>query len=577
MTARTMVGPTYDGQSAQRAPATDRDRWRVCPGCRSVVYWEKVLRNAGVCQDCGHHLMLGAVERAEQLFDEDSVRPLEISAPSRDVLEFVDTIPYRERLIRAQRSTGLSEAVLCVEATIHGQPVVSAIMEFRFLGGSLSAGVGELITQTAEYSLGTGIPLLLVCASGGARMQEGMHSLLQMAKTAGVLAELDSAGILSIALVTDPTYGGVAASFASLCDVTIAEPAARLGFAGPRVIAQTTGMVLPAGFQTAEFLLERGLIDAVTPRTELRPALSRLLALAEAASTSPPLTGWDCEPGRQGTAALVSDRDAVAPHPDPWQAVGIARDLNRPRGADFIGSLLTSFVELHGDRSGTDCPAIIGGLGMLDRQPVAVIAQQKGRTLEELVAHNFGMASPAGYRKAGRIMRLAARLGIPLITLIDTPGAAPDVHAEESGQAMAVAESIQRMITLRAPTVAVVIGEGGSGGALALGVADRVLLLENAVYSVISPEGCAAILWRDVKAAPQAARALQVDAASLLRHGVIDAIVPEPRGGAHTDYALASSLLKEALSRTVAELVSRPITDIVSRRRTRFREFGDVR
>ena len=561
-------------------PAALPPAWRLCPGCRALLYGEKVMRNAGVCPECGHHFMLTAAERAALLFDEGSVAVLDVSAPSRDALNFVDTMPYRDRLAKARRSTGLTEAVLCVEAAIDGKPVVAAIMDFRFLGGSLGAGVGELITQTAEHSLRTGTPLLLVCASGGARMQEGMHSLMQMAKTAGVLADLDEAGILTIALITDPTYGGVAASFASLCDVTIAEPRARLGFAGPRVIAQTTGGKLPPGFQTAEFLLERGLIDVVIPRPELRPALSGLLTLTCPAGPGPqpapeatPEVAPEAAPAAAPQAGPPPDGE---PSADPWLAVGLARDLGRPRSADFLGSLLSSYLPLRGDRAGADCPAILGGIGMLGRQPVAVVAQQKGRTPKEMMAHNFGMASPAGYRKAGRIMGLAAKLGIPLITLIDTPGAAPGVDAEETGQAMAVAESIRRMLSLRTATLAVVIGEGGSGGALALGVADRVLALQNAVYSVISPEGCAAILWRDAAAAPQAARALQVDAGSLLQHGMIDGIIAEPPGGAHSDHQLATALLDTALREAVADLVSQPVEDLVRRRRKRFREFGDA-
>jgi acetyl-CoA carboxylase carboxyl transferase beta subunit/acetyl-CoA carboxylase carboxyl transferase alpha subunit len=563
MTPQTAVTTTHDSPATCRAPAPGLDRRRICPGCSSVVPWEKILRNAGVCRDCGHHFILGAVERAMQLFDENSGTPLDVSTPSQDVLEFLDTRPYRDQLDTARRSTGLTEAVLCVEAAVDGRPVISAIMDFRFMGGSMSAAVGELITQTAEFSLGTGIPLLLVCASGGARAQEGIHALLQMAKTAAVLAELDGAGILTIALVTDPTYGGAAASFASLCDVTIAEPAARMGFTEPRVIAQASGTALPPGFQTAEFLLDHGLIDAVAHRTQLRSVISRLLAIAEAAYNAPPLLDPVDKPGDHGAAMPYARCDTTAASRDPRQAAGFARDPNRPRGADFIDSLLTSFVELRGDRSGADCPAIIGGIGLLDGQPVAVIAQQKVRNPPELAACGSGADAPAGHRKAGRVMRLAAKLGIPLITLIDTPGTAADVHAEEGGQAMAIAESIRRMITLRTRTVAVVIGEGGSGGALALGMADRVLALENAVYLVAAPN-------------EDAAMALQIDAESLLRHGAIDAIVAEPPHGAHTDPALASSLLKAALSRAMAELAGKPIADIMRRRRERFREFGNL-
>jgi acetyl-CoA carboxylase carboxyl transferase subunit beta len=254
--------------------------------------------------------------------------------------------------------------------------------------------------------------------------------------------------------------------------------------------------------------------------------------------------------------------------------VRLARHLGRPTTLDYAAHLLDWFLELRGDRMSGDCPAIIGGLGLFRGRPVMLIGHQKGHTTNELIARNFGRATPDGYRKVGRHLRLAAKLGIPVITLIDTQGAEPGVRAEEQGQSAAIAENISLMTSLPVPVIAVVTGEGGSGGALALGVANTVLILENAFYSVISPEGCAAILWRTRAAAPQAAAALRIDAASLLSQGVVDGIVAEPADGAHTDAPSAIRMLGHALDAAFGELDHLHPRDLIRLRRTKFRGFG---
>ncbi|MDM4718191.1 acetyl-CoA carboxylase carboxyltransferase subunit alpha [Micromonospora sp. WMMA1363] len=537
--------------------------WVSCGTCRGLTYGPRFDRDLRVCPGCGHHSRLTAGQRIEQLLDPGSVRPLEPPTVSEDPLGFVDSHPYPDRLRAARGSTGLVEAVTCVTGTLMGHPLVAAVMDFRFLGGSLGVGVGAAITAAADTARDIRSPLLLVTASGGARMQEGTLALMQMAKTSQAMAELDEAGILTICLVTDPTYGGVAASFATLGDVVVAEPGARIGFAGRRVIEQTIGHALPEGFQTAEFLLTRGLLDAVVPRSALRPTLARLLAAGTPVGGTPAAT----------RIRLVRD-PAELPVREAADVVAAARHPQRPTTLDYLVQVFDDFLELRGDRASGDCPAIVGGIGRLDGRPVVVIGSQKGRDTAERVQRNFGMALPEGYRKAARLMRLAAKLGLPVVTLVDTPGAHPGVDAEERGQAWVIAETIRLMSRLPVPVVAVVTGEGGSGGALALAVADRVLACAGAMYSVISPEGCAAILWKDPAAAPRAAAALQIGSRDLLRHGIVDAVVPEPPDGAHEDPVTAADLLRAALIESLQEIAAVAATDLVAGRRRRFRRFG---
>ncbi len=264
------------------------------------------------------------------------------------------------------------------------------------------------------------------------------------------------------------------------------------------------------------------------------------------------------------------------PEADAWEQVRRARELSRPTTLDYLTTAFTDFLELHGDRASGDCPAVVGGVGRLDGRPVMVIGQQKGHTAAELARRNFGMPRPSGYRKAARLMRLAEKLRLPVVTLIDTPGAFPGADAEERGQAVAIAENLRLMASLTVPVVTVVIGEGGSGGALALAVANRVLAFSSAVYSVISAEGCAAILWNDPTAAPRAAAALQVGARDLLRLGVVDGVIVEPDGGVGADPLGAADMLRRAVSAALRELDGLAPAQLRADRRARFRQCGSA-
>jgi len=257
-----------------------------------------------------------------------------------------------------------------------------------------------------------------------------------------------------------------------------------------------------------------------------------------------------------------------------WQITQLARHPSRPYTLDYIARILDSFHELHGDRMFADDPAVVAGIGWLGAERVAVIGQQKGRDTHERARRNFGMPRPEGYRKAQRVMKLAERFGLPLITFIDTPGAYPGVGAEERGQSEAIAKSLEAMATLRAPVVSVVIGEGGSGGALAIGVCDKLLMLQYAIYAVISPEGCASILWRSADNAPQAAEAMKVTAADLSRAKLVDEVIDEPLGGAHRDFDASAARVREAVAAALGELRKLDTAQLLERRHARLMGFG---
>jgi acetyl-CoA carboxylase carboxyl transferase subunit alpha len=258
----------------------------------------------------------------------------------------------------------------------------------------------------------------------------------------------------------------------------------------------------------------------------------------------------------------------------PWERVLLARHPKRPYALDYVASICRGFQELHGDRQFSDDRALVGGTAFFDGQAIMIIAQQKGRDPKERIVRNFGMAQPEGYRKALRIMKMAEKFGLPLLSLIDTPGAFPGVGSEERHVSEAIAVNLREMAMLKTPSISVVIGEGGSGGALGIGVTDRVLMLENSYYSVITPEGCAAILWKDSAAAPMAAAALKVDAQDLEKLGTIDEVIPEPLGGAHNDPAQAAAALKYSLQKHLNDLRALSVERLLETRYERFRRIG---
>jgi len=606
--------------------------WVKCTRCGELLYQRELARNLKVCHKCQYHFRLTAYERVELFADPDSFHELDADMRSVDALRFVSRgKAYPDRLAEARKSAGLPEAAIYGTAKLRGQPIVLAAMDAAFLGASMGSVVGEKIARSFERALEDRCGLVIFATSGGARMHEGLFSLMQMAKTTAAAAQLAEAGLPFICVCTDPTYAGVTASFVSIADVVTGEPGAAIGFAGPRVIEQTTKHKVGADDRDTRFMLDHGMLDLELPRPDLRDTVAQILGLltgvggpeSGAALTvdaqlrtpgipipdsglrtpeSGPPKPLDFERGigevehklfelrkraargeqRARVQAEQLDRQLEAMLAQaysrlrPWDRVQVARHPARPHLEDVLAGVFTDFVELHGDRRFGDDPAIIGGLARLDGRPVVVIGHQKGRDTRENVKRNFGMAHPEGYRKSQRLMRLAERFGLPVLCFPDTPGASPVMDDESRGQAEAIASNILCMLELHVPIVVTVLGEGGSGGALAIGVGDRVLMMEHAVYSVASPEGCAAIVWRDSSFAPQAAEAMRVTAPELHALGLIDGIVPEPLGGAHRDYATTCANLGQALRAELAALVDEPADRLLAARRQKYRRMGAV-
>jgi acetyl-CoA carboxylase carboxyl transferase subunit beta len=554
--------------SSRPAAVPEEQRWVKCPKDGAFIYHKRLERNLKVCPECNYHFRLSARERLAYLIDADSFQELSGDIEPSDPLGFVDSKPYPARIKEAQRKTGQKEGTIYGTATLDGMALVVAIMDFGFIGGAMGSAVGEAITRAAELAAERRLPLLLICASGGARMQEGCLSLMQMAKTSAALAVLAERGLPCLVLLTDPTYGGVTASFATLGDLLITEPDAMIGFAGRSIVESTIKQKLPPDFQRSDFLLEHGMVDMIVPRGELRGTLSRLLSCYQGA-----VAGKRPSPEQLPPDEASPQRANEAPR-EAWDIVQLARQPERPNALEYVTGIFSDFQKLHGDRLFREDGALLGGLARLGDVTCVVLGTLKGRSLKENVERNFGMPHPEGYRKALRLMQHAARFHMPIIAFIDTPGAYPGIGAEERGQSVAIARNLFEMARLPVPIIAALTGEGGSGGALALAVADRVLMLENAYYSVISPEGCSVILFKNVTAAPQAAQALRLTAPDLKRLGVIDEIVSEPAGGAHTDREATTRALRTSLLRHLRELLPKGPDQLRAERYARYRAFG---
>ena len=514
-----------EGKPAHMAPEVPEGLLKKCNVCKSAILTEDVKNGYYICPKCQNYFRVHAMHRIEMVADAGTFEEWDKGLTSGNPLHYKG---YEEKVEALQEKTGLDEAVVTGKARIAGNEVVLAVCDGRFMMASMGKVVGEKITRAVEKATSERIPIIIFACSGGARMQEGIHSLMQMAKTSAALKRHHDAGCLYVSVLTDPTTGGVTASFAMLGDIILAEPGALIGFAGPRVIEQTIGQKLPKGFQRAEFLQEHGFVDRIVERPRLRETLAEIVAMH-----------------KQGTYDLpeVEEKEtqAVQRNLTPWERVQLSRDKARPVGAEYIEELFTDFMEFHGDRYYQDDKAIIGGIARFHGMPVTVIAQAKGRTTKENIERNFGMPSPDGYRKALRLMKQAEKFNRPVICFVDTPGAFCGLEAEERGQGEAIARNLFEMSNLQVPILSVVIGEGGSGGALAMATSDEVWLLENSIYSILSPEGFASILWKDGKRAKEASEIMKITAMDLKSLGVIEQIIPE--------YGVADAKACESISR----------------------------
>lgn len=575
-------------EKADSVPEVPAGLLRRCNACKSAVFVEEVKANAYICPHCNNYFRFPAYTRISQIADEGSFEEWDTDIAFSNPLHYKG---YREKVRDLQEKTGLKEAIVTGRASIGGNPAVLGVMDGRFLMASMGEIVGEKIARAMERATEERLPVVLFACSGGARMQEGIVSLMQMAKTSAAVKRHSEAGLLYISVLTDPTTGGVTASFAMLGDIILAEPGALIGFAGPRVIEQTIRQKLPKGFQRSEFLLEHGFLDAIVPREEMRETLVKLLALHRSGTRmltehSPAQhreQGRDMQEYKKekntGQNSVLEGMIYEEASVSAWEHVELARDKKRPVGHDYIQMLFPDFVEFHGDRYLRDDPAVIGGIATFRGMPVTVIAQEKGEGTKDCIARNFGMVSPDGYRKSMRLLKQAEKFGRPVIFFVDTPGAFCGMEAEEQGQGEAIARNICELFGIRVPVLSIVIGEGGSGGALAFAVADEVWMLEHAVYSILSPEGFASILWKDGSRAKEAAALMKLTARDLRQMGIVERVVAEDgtfvkeEGFSRETMDGVAASLEQGIGQFLESYGELEAEELLERRYQRFRKF----
>lgn len=588
MFKKTRIVSRIQSHSAVRAsrPEVPEGLLRKCNKCGSAIIAEDVKQGYYICPKCGGYFRVHAYRRIQMVIDEGTFEEWNQDLIGGNPVNYKG---YPEKVQALQEKTGLKEAVVTGKGKINGRDTVIAVCDGRFLMASMGWAVGEKITRAVERATEEKLPVIIFACSGGARMQEGITSLMQMAKTSAALERHSKAGLLYVSVLTEPTTGGVTASFAMLGDIILAEPGALIGFAGPRVIEQTLRQKLPKGFQRAEFLVEHGFVDDIVRRENLKETLGKILEIhavswktenrirTDAAelhhadypgSDSENLTNDKCDSDRGD-----SNPAGINPYLTAWDRVQISRKIDRPSGSDYIEALFTDFMEFHGDRNYGDDKAIIGGIAKFHGKPVTVIVQEKGTNTKENIAHNFGMPMPEGYRKALRLMKQAEKFQRPVICFVDTPGAFCGIEAEERGQGEAIARNLWELAGLKTPVLSIVTGEGGSGGALALAAGDQVWMLENSIYSILSPEGFASILWKDSTKAKEAAAVMKLTASDLYEKGIIEQVIPEPENLTPESMWQVAERLNDKICTFLQKYTSLSEEELLETRYARFRKF----
>ena len=541
-----------------------------CVLCEADMREDGLFQTYKICSRCRFHHSMSARERIESLADANSFSEINRGVVSLDPLRFSPGGSYRSSLFEDQRRTGLTEAALTGTAAIAGTPIMLIALDFGFMGGSMGCVVGEKATLAFERAAKRGLPTVAIVTGGGSRIQEGVLSLMQMAKTSVAANLLNEAGLPFITVLANPATGQAYGSFANLADIILAEPGAIVGFSSLRVIKLASDGPLPSGAHSAESHMRHGMLDAVVNRADLRAVIGALLDLL----------------GNKRAIPMTAKRDegasaAPAPAGEAWKVVQIARHQSRPTARDYMSRMLGQFVELHGDRAYGDDVSIISGLGQIAGQTVAVIGQQRGFTPaasgdgEDESPSGESRTAPEGFRKAQRTMNLAAKFSLPIVTLVDTSGPDLSESAEVRGLGNAIANTMALMSGLKSPTISVVIGQAGSGGALALGIADSALMMERAIYTSVTPEEAAEVMYQDASRAEDMADSMRLTARDCMELGIIDRIVPEPAGGAHSDPDEAARLLERAIVRELALLQAMPAKRRLRRRYEKYRGMGE--
>lgn len=543
-------------EEADDEPVADRE---VCLACGSDLEGSRSYQRYRVCHSCGFHFHLSARERVALLLDPASFRETDRGVTNIDPISFSTAKqPYRSRVINAQRRTGLSEAALTGTGSLFGREVVVAALDFSFLGGSIGVAAGERLARAFEKAASRRVPVVTICSTSGTRIQEGILALMQVPRVAVAAMKHGNEGLPHIAVVTDPTTGSAYTGFVNLADYIVAEPNALMGYAAMRVVEEQSQQDLPPDAHTSERHLEHGLIDAVVPREQLRDSIALLLDML--------LTDIRLSAGARGRAREMSHT-----HLPALKQVELSRHAGRPSAADLIDRMTPLFLPLRGDRTGRDDPAIVAGLAAPGGEPVMFIGEERARGVR-----GSGWVTAAGFRKATRAMRIAAKFNLPIVTLIDTAGARPALESEDAGLGAAIAECMATLLSTPTPTLAVITGEGSSEAAVALATADRVLMLDNAVYEVVKPEDAARI-YHDPEGTGDLAERLRLTSHDCLRLGIVDTLVPEPGEGAHSNPEEAAAILRRAILRELVRAGEMNPRRRLRNRHERYRHMGSTR
>lgn len=567
--ARLKEGKEENVKETQAACEPDKNLIK-CPKCGKLVERDRVVKKKYICYECGGYFRVKTKNRIRMVADPRSFEPWFSDMPVSNPLDYEG---YEDKLAAAREKTGLDEAVTVGKCKVFGEDIVLGICDSRFMMASMGHVVGEKITCAIEKATQLKLPVFIFCCSGGARMQEGIVSLMQMEKTSAAIRKHGDAGLLYCSILTDPTTGGVTASFAMLGDVIMAEPGALVGFAGPRVIKQTIGQDLPEGFQTSEFLVEHGIIDGIVLRENLKKTIYYLVKTHQCKDKE---TYADFKMDRGlhfELSETLKEQSWFSSPRSAWEKVKAVRQVERPSASDYIKYIFDDFVEAHGDRAFRDDKAVVGGLAFIDGQPVTIIADEKGKDFKECQERNFGMPMPEGYRKALRLMKQAEKFNRPIISFVNTSGAFCGIEAEERGQGEAIARNLLEMSALKVPVLCLMIGEGGSGGALATAIGNEVWMMENATYSILSPEGFASILWKDANRAQEASEVMNITAQDLKRLNVIEKIIPEFGGADKKTTEAIAGYMKDSIKEFLKKYDGKSGDEIAEERYQRFRNF----
>ena len=554
-------GRSEDSNTPRLSVAHDR-----CLYCEEPIKDSHSYITFRVCPFCRFHYTITARERIELLADRSTFKETHKYLSSVAPISFTRRGRYGELLAQDQNRTGLTEAAVTGRCKIDGEDVMLIVLDFTFMGGTMGSVVGEKVASALEAAAKGGISALAVVSGGGVRVQEGVLSLMQMAKTVTAANRLRDEGAPFIVVLANPSTGQAYASFANLADVILAEPKSLIGLSPLRTLREASNIPLPLDAHTAEAHVGHGLLDNVVDREALQSRVSVLLRI---------LRGQRLEKSKQDktlTSDLLQAADGACTQVHPWDALSAVRHAERPPASNYFRQMLDPFVELRGDRLNSDDRSIVAGVGYLAGQPVAVIGHQRRTLLEGERYHVY----PDGLRKAQRVIGLASRFELPLLTLVDTQGADPGLEAEEQGIGNAIARTLSAMLDVPTPIVSVIIGEGGSEGALALGMADCILMQQYAVYSPISMNHNLAGAFHEPVLDHEAADALMLTAHDCVELGIADRVIPEPEGGSHLDPRAAGTALEGGILKELNRLNKLSQGKLLKRRYTKFRRMGEA-